>query len=109
MNKIIEALIAIRNSWARQLGEGNTAIAKLDEVIEARGEPFMALCKNLALGESENTFWERAIQYEALPIEEVIKRANEGDAIARGYLCAEAGLALGSEKPLPPALERYVA
>ena len=67
MNKIIGALVATRNSWARQLGEGNAAIAKLDEAIKARGEPFMALCKNLALGDSENTFWERAIQYEALP------------------------------------------
>ena len=84
------------------------SLAKLDETIEA-SDLFITKCENLALGGSDNSVWGRAIQFEGLPVEEVIKRANEDDPLARSYLCVQAGLALSSEKPLPRALQLYAA
>lgn len=118
MTKLIEAIVALRDRFAKRIEAASPSLtqddekdlaanlAKFDAAIEGVKE-FVERMEKL-IGH-DDSLWGAQIQFRGMDLEEVVERANQGDPYAHFFACTEAFLAIDRQEPLPRPLELYTA
>jgi hypothetical protein len=118
MTKLIQILIAERDRKARLINdaanssvtERKALIAQLNDAIED-AKKSVERCEDLInnVDRVEERHWGREIQYRGLKVEELVRRASQGDLEAHSYALCQAGLALRNGESMPRTLEVYIS